>query len=290
MIEVVAVQFYDAGKIYYFKPCEEGLSPGDKVIVDTEKGQVVGKIMSVNKSVPLEDIVLPLKEVLRKLTPEDEVTIKALKEEEKEALRICGEKIREHGLPMKLIEAQYAFNKGYLMFFFSAEGRVDFRALVKDLAKIFRTRIELRQIGVRDMAKKMGGVGICGRNLCCSTWLREFDSISIKMSKAQYLSLNPNKMSGVCGRLMCCLRYEEEVYKALTEEFPEVDTAIMTPSGKGRVKGINIFSRQVSVHLDSGEESFWQLDELTSIDANSDAAKDDADEVKDEKPEEKHGR
>ncbi len=166
---------------------------------------------------------------------------------------------------MKLIEAQYAFNKSYLMFFFSAEGRVDFRALVKDLAKIFRTRIELRQIGVRDMAKKMGGVGICGRQLCCSTWLREFDSISIKMSKAQYLSLNPNKMSGVCGRLMCCLRYEEETYKELAREFPDLESRVDTPDGKGYVKSINIFSRQVAVHHDGGGEHFWDLDELTAL-------------------------
>ncbi|HHH84554.1 MAG TPA: stage 0 sporulation protein [Firmicutes bacterium] len=267
MIEVVSVQFQDAGKIYFFKPCEEPLVAGDYVIADTEKGEAVGKVISPAKTLSLEEIVLPLKSVIRKMTAGDWVTLKQLRNEEKEALRICQELIVQHGLPMKLIDAQYAFNKSYLMFYFSSDGRVDFRALVKDLARTFKTRIELRQIGVRDVAKKMDGVGICGQRLCCSAWLREFDSISIKMSKAQYLSLNPNKMSGVCGRLMCCLRYEEETYKKLSEAFPDLESRVRTPRGCGSVKNINIFTEQIIIHLDKGGEGVFTLNEISPVKA-----------------------
>ena len=265
MIEVVSVQFQDAGKVYYFKPCEEPLTAGDYVIADTEKGEAVGKVIAPVRTLSLEEIVLPLKSIIRKMTAGDRVTLKQLKNEETEALRICQELITQHGLPMKLIDAQYAFNKSYLMFYFSSEGRVDFRALVKDLARTFKTRIELRQIGVRDVAKKLGGVGICGQRLCCSAWLREFDSISIKMSKAQYLSLNPNKMSGVCGRLMCCLRYEEETYKRLSEAFPDMESKVKTPQGCGTVKNINIFTEQIIVHLDQGGEDVFTLDDISPV-------------------------
>lgn len=267
MIEVVSVQFQDAGKIYYFKPCDEPLAAGDYVIADTEKGQAVGKVLAPARTLSLEEIVLPLKNVIRKMTAGDWATLRQLKSDEKEALRVCQEFITQHGLPMKLIDARYAFNKSYLMFYFSSEGRVDFRALVKDLARTFKTRIELRQIGVRDVAKKLGGVGICGQQLCCSTWLREFDSISIKMSKAQYLSLNPNKMSGVCGRLMCCLRFEEETYKKLAEAFPDMESRVKTPQGPGSVKNINIFTDQIIVQLDRGGEETYTLEEISPVKA-----------------------
>ncbi|HDS02555.1 MAG TPA: stage 0 sporulation protein [Firmicutes bacterium] len=267
MIEVVSVQFQDAGKLYYFKPCEETLLPGDFVIADTEKGETVGKVITPALSLSLEEIVLPLKNVLRKMTAGDWGTVRQLKNEEKEALRICAEMVKEHGLPMKLIGCQYSFNKSYLMFYFSSEGRVDFRALVKDLARVFKTRIELRQIGVRDVAKRLDGVGICGQRLCCSAWLREFDSISIKMSKAQHLSLNPNKMSGVCGRLMCCLRYEEETYKKLSEAFPDMDSRVKTPKGCGTVRNINIFTGKIFVHLDHGGDCSCSLEEINPVKA-----------------------
>ena len=263
MIEVVTVSFSRAGKLYYFKPNGEELKAGDAVIVNTEKGEVVGKVIKPLERVPLEKIVLPLKEVIRKMTESDWVVYRQLQKEEEEALKICERKIEEHGLKMKLIAAQYAFNKGYLMFFFSADGRVDFRALVKDLAKIFRTRIELRQIGVRDVAKMLGGIGVCGQELCCSKWLRSFDSVSIKMSKAQYLSLNPSRMSGVCGRLMCCLRYEEDIYKEIAKKFPDVDTLVETERGEGIIKNINVFTKQVFVLLNDGAEMTFDLDEIT---------------------------
>lgn len=254
MIDVVGVSFSRAGKMYYFKPTEEPLAVGDHVLADTEKGLIVARVVQAPKKVPLEEVVLPLKDIIRKMTDNDWEQLKKLAREEEEAIRTCEEQVRENGLHMKIIGAQYAFDKAYLMFFFSADGRVDFRKLVKDLAKVFRTRIELRQIGVRDVAKMLGGLGTCGRELCCKTWLREFDSISIKMSKAQYMSINPNKMSGLCGRLMCCLRYEEGMYEDLANEFPDIDARVATPNGDGIVKNINVFTKQVFVLLDSGAE------------------------------------
>ncbi len=253
MIEVIGVQFHQAGNIYYFKPNDEEINKGDKIIVESEKGKCVAEVVEPKKKKSIEDIVLPLKKVVRKMTRDDYDYYEKLKKEEEEALEICETKVKEHGLPMKLIEAKYAFDKKFIMFYFSAEGRVDFRELVRDLAKIFKTRIELRQIGVRDATKMMGGMGICGRKLCCSQWLRNFESVSVNMAKAQYLSLNPSKMSGLCGRLRCCLRYEKEQYEEMSEKYPNIGSRIKTPNGKGEVKNINIFTETVFVVLDDSE-------------------------------------
>ncbi|WP_206811350.1 PSP1 domain-containing protein [Paradesulfitobacterium ferrireducens] len=212
MIEVVGVRFRSAGKIYYFAPGDLQLEAGDKVIVETARGVEFGEIVIAPRSVSEEEIVLPLKQVLRKAGAEDERMVEQNKAREKEAFQICLKKISDHKLPMKLIDVEYTFDGNKIIFSFTAEGRVDFRELVKDLAAVFRTRIELRQIGVRDEAKMLGGIGSCGRVLCCSSFLGDFEPVSIRMAKDQKLSLNPTKISGICGRLMCCLKYENGCY------------------------------------------------------------------------------
>ncbi|MHB1652498.1 MAG: PSP1 domain-containing protein [Desulfitobacteriaceae bacterium] len=212
MIEVVGVRFKQAGKIYYFSPGEFALSAFDKVIVETARGVEFGEVVISSREVPEEEVVLPLKQVIRKATVEDEVGLESNKAKEKEAFHICLKKIADHHLPMKLVDVEYTFDGNKIIFSFTAEGRVDFRDLVKDLAAVFRTRIELRQIGVRDEAKMLGGVGSCGRVLCCSSFLGDFEPVSIRMAKDQKLSLNPTKISGICGRLMCCLKYENDCY------------------------------------------------------------------------------
>lgn len=266
MIEVLKVQFHNAGELYYFKPPDKELKKGDYVIVETEKGQSVAEVVTPREKKSIKNITLPLKKVVRKMNEEDWEKYKKLQKEEKEALKICKEKVKKHELPMKLIDSRYAFDKNFLMFYFSAEGRVDFRELVRDLAKEFKTRIELRQIGVRDVTKMMGGMGICGKKLCCSQWLRDFDSISVNMAKAQYLSLNPSKMSGLCGRLRCCLKYEMEQYEEMSERYPEIGDSVMTPNGKGEVKNINIFTEQVFVVLkDSGAEIMIDNKEIKPV-------------------------
>ncbi len=234
MPTVVGITFKSAGKVYYFDPQDILLSFGDYVIVETARGIEQGQVVIIPRQVREEDIVPPLKKVLRKATPEDIKKVKENKIKEKEAFKTCQEKIVKHNLPMKLIDVEYTFDNNKIIFFFTAEGRVDFRELVKDLARIFRTRIELRQIGVRDEAKMMGGLGPCGRNLCCQTFLRDFEPISIKMAKAQDLALNPAKISGICGRLMCCLRYECSAYdKELLEvEIAENDDGDMDMIGE----------------------------------------------------------
>lgn len=253
MIEVIGVQFYSAGSIYFFKPNDEDIKKGDYVLVETEKGKNVAEVVYPKSKRSIEDIVLPLKKIVRKMNDDDWDKFEKLIEEEKEALEICKKKVKEHGLPMKLIDAKYGFDKNFIMFYFSAEDRVDFRELVRDLAKVFKTRIELRQIGVRDVTKMMGGIGICGRELCCNKWLRELESISVNMAKAQFLSLNPSKMSGLCGRLRCCLRYEKDMYDEISKKFPDIGTRVNTPKGKGEVKNINIFTKKVFVILDESE-------------------------------------
>ena len=213
MIEVVGVRFKDAGKIYYFSPGDLTLAASEKVIVETARGIEFGELVIPSRQVPDEEVVLPLKQVMRKATPADEQFVEQNKIKEKEAFQICLKKISEHQLPMKLVDVEYTFDGNKIIFSFTAEGRVDFRELVKDLAAIFRTRIELRQIGVRDEAKMLGGVGSCGRVLCCSSFLGDFEPVSIRMAKDQKLSLNPTKISGICGRLMCCLKYENGCYR-----------------------------------------------------------------------------
>ena len=212
MVTVIGVRFRSAGKIYYFSPNEYDIKVGDNVIVETARGVEYGNVVIANREISEEEVVAHLKEVIRVDTPEDDEKERANKEKEKEAFKICLEKIKKHGLEMKLIDCEYTFDNNKVLFYFTADGRIDFRELVKDLASVFRTRIELRQIGVRDETKILGGIGSCGRPLCCHTHLSEFIPVSIKMAKEQNLSLNPTKISGVCGRLMCCLKHEEELY------------------------------------------------------------------------------
>ncbi|SJZ75917.1 PSP1 domain-containing protein [Selenihalanaerobacter shriftii] len=249
MYNVVGVTFKKAGKIYYFDPQDIELVIGDRVIVETSRGTELGDVVVPPHEVTEEEIVSPLKEVQRKATPSDFQIKQKNEEAEEEAFDICLRKIDEHGLPMKLIDVEYTFDKNKIIFYFTADGRVDFRELVKDLAAIFKTRIELRQIGVRDEAKMVGGLGPCGRQLCCETVLRDFEPISIKMAKAQNLSLNPAKISGICGRLMCCLKYECDNYKKTKKKMPNVGTEVETDVGTGEIINLNIVKETVTVNL-----------------------------------------
>lgn len=255
MIKVVGVRFRNAGKIYYFGPGKLELKTGMHVIVETARGVEMGTVMTGPKDVAEEDVVQPLKPVIRIATEADEKTAAKNREKEKEAFKICLEKIEKHKLEMKLVEAEYTFDNNKLLFYFTADGRIDFRELVKDLAAVFRTRIELRQIGVRDETKIMGGIGICGRPLCCHTYLSEFAPVSIKMAKEQNLSLNPTKISGVCGRLMCCLKNEEETYEYLNGRLPNVGDYVTTDDGlKGEVSSINVLRQLVKVLVEVDDE------------------------------------
>lgn len=249
MYNVVGVRFKKAGKIYYFDPGDLDLKVEDTVIVETARGIEYGEMVVGVTEVPEEEVVAPLKKVLRKAGEEDLKQMEENRQKEARAFQIGLEKIAAHGLPMKLVGVEQTFDRNKIIFYFTADGRIDFRELVKDLAAVFRTRIELRQIGVRDEAKMMGGLGCCGRELCCSTWLSDFASVSIRMAKEQNLSLNPTKISGICGRLMCCLKYENETYEMAREEFPEVGSRVITPQGDGKVTGINIFKKTVLVEL-----------------------------------------
>lgn len=253
MVTVVGVRFKEAGKVYYFNPAGIELILGDKVIVETSRGVEYGEIVIGPRDVPEEDIIAPLKDVMRKATSEDEEKVKQNRKEAQRAEVIAEKKIEKHGLEMKLIDVEYTFDKSKLIFYFTADGRVDFRELVKDLASVFRTRIELRQIGVRDEAKMIGGLGPCGMSICCSTFLGDFDPVSIKMAKNQNLSLNPIKISGICGRLMCCLRYENEMYK-VDEKFPDIGEKVKTDNGDGEVVAIFKPNRTIKVQLDENKE------------------------------------
>ena len=236
MIKVIGVRFRNAGKIYYFDPAGREIHTGDHVIVETARGIEYGYVVLGSREVPDDKVVQPLKSVIRMASKEDEEVELKNNEKEKEAFRICKEKIRKHGLQMKLIDAEYTFDNNKVLFYFTADGRIDFRELVKDLASVFKTRIELRQVGVRDETKIVGGIGICGRPLCCHSYLSEFIPVSIKMAKEQNLSLNPTKISGVCGRLMCCLKNEEETYEELNSKLPNVGDYVTTDDGlKGEV-------------------------------------------------------
>lgn len=255
MINVVGVRFRTAGKIYYFDPCELQLDKGDTVIVETARGIECGNIVVTNREVVDEEVVAPLKNVIRKTTEEDLKQLEENKAKEIEAFKICLEKIKKHNLDMKLIDAEYTFDNNKVLFYFTADGRVDFRELVKDLASVFRTRIELRQIGVRDEAKMMGAIGNCGRELCCSTHLAEFHPVSIKMAKEQSLSLNPSKISGTCGRLMCCLKYEQDTYEYLLKRSPKLDAIVQTPAGQGTIIYVNLLKQKVKVLLDRDQDT-----------------------------------
>ena len=257
MTRVIGVRFRPAGKIYFFAPGKLEIKTGDKVIVETARGVEFGSVVTGPKDVDDEKITLPLKPVIRVATEEDIKKEAKNKEKEKEAFDICLEKIKKHGLEMKLIDAEYTFDNNKVLFYFTADGRIDFRELVKDLASVFRTRIELRQIGVRDETKIRGGIGICGRPLCCHTYLSEFAPVSIKMAKEQNLSLNPSKISGVCGRLMCCLTNEEETYEELNSRLPSAGDFVTTPEGlKGDVQSVNVLRQlvKVIVTLDNDEK------------------------------------
>lgn len=255
MEKVVGVRFRNVGKIYYFNPKNYKVKVGDHVIVETARGVEYGRVVLEPRSVKEDEVVHPLKEVLRVATKEDEDHEAENRQKEKEAFKICKKKIREHGLDMKLIDAEYTFDNNKVLFYFTADGRIDFRQLVKDLASVFKTRIELRQIGVRDETKILGGIGICGRTLCCHTYLSEFAPVSIKMAKEQNLSLNPGKISGVCGRLMCCLKHEEETYEELNRRLPNAGDYVTTDDGlKGEVSSVNVLRQLVKVLVEVNDE------------------------------------
>ncbi len=263
MHQVVGVRFKKAGKIYYFSPGELEVEKGDSVIVETSRGIEYGKIVIGVKTVDENDVVLPLKQVIRIATNDDELVVKENNEAATNAFHICTEKIHEHELEMKLVDVEYTFDRNKVLFYFTADGRIDFRELVKDLAAIFKTRIELRQIGVRDEAKMLGGIGPCGRILCCSSFLGDFEPVSIKMAKDQSLSLNPAKISGLCGRLMCCLKYENDMYEEAKKELPDIGKRIKTPQGNGKVIGLNILERLIQVEMADGERTLeFTIDEL----------------------------
>ena len=256
-MKVVGVRFRKAGKVYYFDPLEFDIKQGSNVIVETARGVEFGYVVMGIRDLPEEKITQPLKPVLRPATEEDVKTQEANAAREKEAFKVCLEKIRKHNLEMKLIDSEYTFDNNKLLFYFTADGRVDFRELVKDLASVFKTRIELRQIGVRDETKILGGIGVCGRALCCHTYLSEFIPVSIKMAKEQNLSLNPTKISGVCGRLMCCLKNEEEAYEELNSHLPNVGEYVTTPDGlRGEVQSTSVLKQlvKVVVTLDNDEK------------------------------------
>lgn len=259
MTKIVGIRFQKAGKIYYFDPLDYELEVPMHVIVETARGVEMGTVLIAPKAVEDDSVVQPLKPVIRIATDEDEKIVARNREKEKEAFALCKERIAKHGLEMKLVAAEYTFDNNKLLFYFTADGRIDFRELVKDLASVFRTRIELRQIGVRDETKLLGGVGICGRELCCKSYMADFIPVSIKMAKEQNLSLNPTKISGSCGRLMCCLKNEQETYEYLNSRLPAVKDTVTTPGGmKGEVASVNVLRQLVKVIVDNGEEKEMQ--------------------------------
>ncbi len=255
MATVIGVRFKNVGKMYYFDPGSAQLKKGDRVIVETARGVECGEVTMENREIADENIVQPLKKLIRLATKEDLARVEENRKREKSAFDICCKKIAAHKLEMKLVDVEYTFDNSKILFYFTADGRVDFRELVKDLAGVFRTRIELRQIGVRDESKMLGGIGICGRPFCCATFLGGFQPVSIKMAKEQGLSLNPVKISGACGRLMCCLKYEQEAYQDLLRSTPKVNALVMTPDGKGTVIDQNILTGMLTIQLDKAPDA-----------------------------------
>ena len=267
MIEVIGVRFKEAGKIYYFDPNDLDITMNDYVIVETVRGIEFGHVVIVNKQVDADDVVLPLKKVERIANDKDIANVRENEQLAKKAMEVCIDKINFHQLDMNLVDVEYTFDRSKVVFYFTAEGRIDFRNLVKDLASKFKTRIELRQIGVRDEAKLLGGIGPCGRMLCCSTFLGDFDPVSIKMAKDQSLSLNPAKISGLCGRLMCCLKYENDHYEDTKKQLPDMGKEISTTYGEGRVVGLNLLEELIQIELYEDETIIeYTIDEL--IDEN----------------------
>ena len=255
MVKIIGVRFRNVGKIYYFGPKDHDLQVGDHVIVETARGVEFGHVVLAPRDVDEKSVIQPLRDVLRPATVEDEEREAKNRDKEKEAHQICLQKIQDHGLEMKLIDAEYTFDNNKVLFYFTADGRVDFRALVKDLASVFKTRIELRQIGVRDETKILGGIGICGRPLCCHTYLTEFAPVSIKMAKEQNLSLNQTKISGACGRLMCCLKNEQEIYEELNKKLPGIGDTVTTKEGlQGKVHSVSVLRQHVRVLVEVNDE------------------------------------
>ena len=266
MIKVIGVRFRQAGKIYNFSPADFQVKVGDHVIVETARGIEYGSVVQGIREVADDKVIMPLKSVIRIATEEDDKKAIENNEKEKKAFKICKEKIAKHGLEMKLIETEYTFDNNKVLFYFTADGRIDFRELVKDLASVFKTRIELRQVGVRDETKMLGGIGICGRPLCCNTYLSEFIRVSIKMAKEQSLSLNPTKISGICGRLMCCLKNEQEAYEELNSNLPDIGEKVKTFDGfKGEVVSVNVLRQKVKIVVEVDDEreiKEYAIDEL----------------------------
>ena len=266
MIKVIGVRFRQAGKIYNFSPADFQVKVGDHVIVETARGIEYGSVVQGIREVADDKVIMPLKSVIRIATEEDDKKAIENNEKEKKAFKICKEKIAKHGFEMKLIETEYTFDNNKVLFYFTADGRIDFRELVKDLASVFKTRIELRQVGVRDETKMLGGIGICGRPLCCNTYLSEFIPVSIKMAKEQSLSLNPTKISGICGRLMCCLKNEQEAYEELNSNLPDIGEKVKTFDGfKGEVVSVNVLRQKVKIVVEVDDEreiKEYAIDEL----------------------------
>ena len=265
MIEVVGVRFKSVGKIYYFAPNGIQFKKGDFAIVETVRGTEIGEVMLENRGVEEERVVSPLKPVLRKATDDDFKKVEEIKKKEKRAFDTCLEKILQHNLTMNLVDVEYTFDENKILFYFTADGRVDFRELVKSLASVFKTRIELRQIGVRDEAKMLGGIGVCGRPICCNSFLGEFQPVSIKMEKEQNLSLNPTKISGTCGRLMCCLKYEQSTYEEMLRFVPRVDAVVDTPDGRGTVIENNVLAGIVKVKIDTEDGSLVSVYDAKNV-------------------------
>jgi len=262
MKDIIGVRFRQAGKIYYFSAGNIEVEPGNHVIVETARGVEYGKVVLSKREIDDEELVAPVKEIIRVATPEDDKKVLENKEKEVKARDICLEKIKKHGLEMKLIGVEYTFDNNKVLFYFTADGRIDFRELVKDLASVFRTRIELRQIGVRDETKTLGGIGICGRELCCHTFLADFNPVSIKMAKDQNLSLNPTKISGICGRLMCCLKNEQETYEYLNSKLPDVGDVVNTVDGfKGEVASVNVLRQTVKLIVEDKDNDEREIKE-----------------------------
>lgn len=258
MANIIGVRFRKAGKIYFFDPDGKQIQRGGHVIVETSMGMEYGEVVISNRQLPQEKIVAPLKKIIRVANAQDAKQNEENKKQEKEAFKVCEKKIKEHGLDMKLMDVEFKFDKSKILFFFTAEGRIDFRELVRDLAAIYKTRIELRQVGVRDEVKRLGGNGVCGRELCCCSFLGNFETVSIKMAKEQNVSLNPSKISGNCGRLMCCLQYEQNVYEEKLKRLPKIGAIVKTEDGKGEVCGLETLKEIVKVKFKEGDETFFK--------------------------------
>ena len=277
MKRIIGVRFKRLGKIYFFDPKWLEVAKGDKVIVDTAQGEEIAEVVVPNRMIDDEKVVEPLKKVLRLASPRDLKHAEECRKKEKEAWELCNKKIEEHKLEMTLTDVEYKFDNSKILFYFTADGRVDFRDLVKDLASIYKTRIELRQIGVRDEVKRIGGNGVCGRELCCCSFLSDFETVSIKMAKEQNISLNPSKISGNCGRLMCCLKYEQEVYEEKLQRLPNVGAIVDTPDGKGEVDGVETLKEVVKVKIKDGDIFKIKRFEVKDITVIKDVAREQSD-------------